>query len=67
MLKRGAGALDDYEVLEVLLMAFIPRRDVKPVTKALQKQFGSLPAILPAPAEELVKVDCFCETIAQSR
>ena len=31
LLKRGAGALDDYEILEVLLMAFIPRRDVKPI------------------------------------
>lgn len=26
LLKRGAGALDDYEILEVILMAFIPRR-----------------------------------------
>ena len=34
LLKRGAGARDDYEVLEVLLMAFIPRRDVKPIAKA---------------------------------
>ena len=34
LLSRGAAALDDYEILEVLLMAFIPRRDVKPIAKA---------------------------------
>lgn len=64
LLKRGAGALDDYEILEVLLMAFIPRRDVKPIAKALEKQFGSLSAILAAPPDALVKVDGVGETVA---
>lgn len=64
LLTRGAGALEDYEVLEVLLMAFIPRRDVKPIAKALQREFGSLSAILAAPPEELVKVDGVGETVA---
>ena len=64
LLKRGAGALDDYEVLEVLLMAFIPRRDVKPIAKALQAKFKSLSAILAAPADDLVKVDGVGETVA---
>lgn len=64
LLARGPGALDDYEVLEVLLMAFIPRRDVKPIAKALQAKFRSLSAVLAAPAEELVKVDGVGETVA---
>ena len=64
LLKRGAGALDDYEVLEVLLMAFIPRRDVKPIAKALQARFGSLSGILAAPAADLVKVEGVGETVA---
>ncbi|MAN44814.1 MAG: JAB domain-containing protein [Alphaproteobacteria bacterium] len=64
LLKRGATALDDYEVLEVLLMAFIPRRDVKPIAKALQARFGSLSAILAAPSGDLVKVDGVGETVA---
>lgn len=64
LLKRGAGALDDYEILEVLLMAFIPRRDVKPIAKALETKFGSLSAILAAPVEELVKVAGVGETVA---
>ena len=63
-LKHGAGALDDYEVLEVMLMGFIPRRDVKPIAKALQAKFKSLSAILAAPAEDLVKVDGVGETVA---
>ena len=30
LLSRGSEALDDYELLETLLFAFLPRRDVKP-------------------------------------
>ncbi|MFN3610041.1 MAG: UPF0758 domain-containing protein, partial [Hyphomonas sp.] len=64
LLKRGAGALDDYEILEVLLMAFIPRRDVKPIAKALEARFGSLSAILAAPVEDLVKVGGVGDSVA---
>ncbi len=64
LMKRGAGALDDYEILEALLVAFIPRRDVKPVAKALEKKVGGLSVILAAPAEELVKVDGVGEMLA---
>ncbi|MCA8898718.1 MAG: DNA repair protein RadC [Hyphomonas sp.] len=64
LLSRGAGALDDYEILEVLLMAFIPRRDVKPIAKALETKFGGLSGILAAPAADLVKVDGIGETVA---
>lgn len=63
-MKRGAAALDDYEILEVLLMAFIPRPDVKPIAKALDKQFGGLSATLAAPVDDLVKVDGVGETVA---
>ena len=55
LLTRGATALSNYEVLEVLLMAFIPRRDVKPIAKALEARFGSLSAILAAPTETIQK------------
>ena len=64
LLSRGASALDDYEILEVLLMAFIPRRDVKPIAKALEAKFGSLSGVLAAPAGELVKVTGIGETVA---
>ena len=64
LLARGASSLDDYVVLEVLLMAFIPRRDVKPIAKALQARFGSLSAILAAPSRDLVQVPGIGETVA---
>lgn len=64
LLMRGAGALDDYELLEALLFAFIPRRDVKPIAKDLLKQFGSISAVLVAPAQELRKVKGIGESAA---
>ncbi len=64
LLARGPGALDDYEILEVLLMAFIPRRDVKPVAKQLLKVHGSLSAVLAAPAADLQKTEGIGETAA---
>ena len=64
LLKRGAGAPDDYEILEVLLMAFISRRDVTPIATALEGKFGSLSAILAAPSVDLLKVPGAGETVA---
>ncbi len=57
LLKRGPDALDDYELLEALLFAFIPRRDVRPVAKALLARFGALSAILAAEVKDLTKVE----------
>lgn len=51
---RGEG-LADYEVLELLLMQFIPRRDVKPAAKELIKMAGSLSKVLDLPAHEIAK------------
>ena len=45
-------------------MAFIPRRDVTPIAKALEDKFGSLSAILAAPSEDLLKVPGAGETVA---
>jgi len=42
--------------VELLLTLCIPRRDVKPVAKALLKEFGNLRGVLDAPAEALQKV-----------
>ncbi|MBI1308937.1 MAG: DNA repair protein RadC [Proteobacteria bacterium] len=49
---RGAG-LADYELLELALTFAIPRKDVKPIAKALLARFGSLSAVLSASAEQL--------------
>lgn len=53
VLSAGATSLADYELLEMLLFPGVPRRDTKPLAKALINHFGSLAAVLEAPAEAL--------------
>ncbi|MBA4050285.1 MAG: hypothetical protein C0472_00040, partial [Erythrobacter sp.] len=48
LLTGGAEALADYEVLEYLLFAAIPRGNTKPMAKALLAQFGSLAGVMNA-------------------
>ncbi|HKX80278.1 MAG TPA: DNA repair protein RadC [Novosphingobium sp.] len=48
LLEGGAEALADHEVIEYLLMTAIPRRDVKPLARALIQRFGSLAGVLNA-------------------
>ena len=55
-LEAGDGALADYEVLELVLFRLLPRRDTKPVAKALIDRFGSLAAIFNAPLHLLTEV-----------
>ena len=52
-LKSGADGLADYELLELLLCAAIPRRDVKPLAKDLVKAFGGYGGVLKATAKQL--------------
>lgn len=52
----GVSALPDYELLELFLFRSIPQRDVKPLAKALLARFGSLPAALSAPLEDMLQV-----------
>lgn len=52
-LSQGPDSLADYELLELLLFSAIPRRDTKPLAKTLIATFGSLGAVLNAPAEQL--------------
>ena len=56
-LKNGIEGLADYEMLELLLFFAIPRRDTKPIAKALLAEFGTLDAVLDAPIEHLKKID----------
>ena len=52
-LAEGPDALAEYELLEMLLFPCIPRRDVKPLAKALLAAFGSLWGVVNAPASAL--------------
>lgn len=65
-LQGGAEALADYELLEMLLMQALPRRDVKPLAKNLIARFESFNNVLEAPVEELLKVTGMGETSATS-
>ena len=40
--RAGREALEDYELLELLLFRSIPQRDVKPLAKELLARFGSV-------------------------
>jgi DNA repair protein RadC len=51
--ERGPHALADYELLELILFRSIPRRDVKPLAKALIAEFGSLAEVIAAPISRL--------------
>jgi DNA repair protein RadC len=53
LLDAGADSLPDYELLEVLLFANDPRKDVKPLAKALLDRFGGFPEVLTADAGAL--------------
>ncbi|OHC74935.1 MAG: hypothetical protein A3G18_01255 [Rhodospirillales bacterium RIFCSPLOWO2_12_FULL_58_28] len=56
-IKGGAEALPDYELLELLLFSAIPRRDVKPLAKALIDKFGTFAGVINAEPAALAKVD----------
>jgi DNA repair protein RadC len=56
-LKNGAGALADYELLEMILYSASPRMDTKPLAKKLLEHFGSFAATVHATPVELAKVD----------
>jgi len=56
----------DYELLELLLFMAIPRRDVKPIAKALIARFGSLNGVLNASQAELEGVAGISEITATS-
>jgi DNA repair protein RadC len=49
--EAGADALPDYELLELILFRAAPRRDTKPLAKAILARFGSFAEALNAPEE----------------
>ena len=55
--RHGADALPDYELLELALFRAIPRRDVKPLAKALIRRFGSFAEVLSAEPARLAEIE----------
>ena len=54
--QGGAGAVPDYELLEMILYRALPRGDTKPLAKTLLKRFGDLNHVLAAPPPRLKEV-----------
>lgn len=54
--SAGAEALSDYELLELVLFRALPRRDVKPLAKALIQTFGSFAETVHAPDARLREI-----------
>ena len=54
--EAGADALSDYELLEAVLFRAQPRRDVKPLAKALIATFDSFAEVISAPVARLGQV-----------
>lgn len=56
--EEGAGeGMADYEFLELVLFRALPRRDVKPIAKALIARFGTFAEVLAARPERLAEVE----------
>ncbi len=54
LFEAGPDALQDYELLELLLFTAIPRRDTKPLAKELLSEFKDLWSLLNAGPERLM-------------
>ena len=55
-INGGADTLPDYEMLELVLFAAVPRGDMKPLAKDLLKRFGSFADVISAPRARLLEV-----------
>ena len=55
-LNAGAGALADYELLELILFSAVPRADTKPIAKALLARFGGFAAVISAEPRRLDEI-----------
>ncbi|WP_137391406.1 RadC family protein [Rhodoligotrophos defluvii] len=61
---RGPDSLADYELLELILFRSMPRRDTKPVAKALIDKFGTFAEVFSAKPERLMEVPGVGESVA---
>src|SRR4051812_27408590 len=57
LLTAGPDALADYEMLEMILFIALPRRDTKPIARAMLTRFGSFGAVIGAPVPELLAIE----------
>jgi len=56
LIEGGGDALLDHELIEYVLALAIPRRDTKPLAKALLHEFGGIAGLLTADADAIARV-----------
>jgi DNA repair protein RadC len=59
----GAGAMPDYEMLELVLFRAIPRQDVKPLARRLLEMFGDFNGVVSAPPARLAQLEGVGEAV----
>ena len=57
LLTAGPDAVADHELLEMVLFLALPRRDTKPIARALLARFGSFAGAISAPLPALRGID----------
>jgi DNA repair protein RadC len=57
LLTAGPDSLNDQDLLELILFLALPRRDTKPIARALLARFGSFASVIAAPVPELRAVE----------
>ncbi|MEM6665397.1 MAG: DNA repair protein RadC [Pseudomonadota bacterium] len=62
--ESGSDGMPDYELLELILFRSIPRRDTKPVAKALLDRFGTIANVFGAPISRLAEIEGVGKTVA---
>ncbi len=60
--EGGPDAMPDYELMELVLFTVLPRRDVKPLAKALIERFGSFAGVFGAEAARLREISGLGDT-----
>ena len=61
----GERGFEDHTLLELLLFYGVPQKDTNPIAHRLIERFGSLPAVLEAPARELMQIEGVGENVAR--
>ena len=57
LLTAGPDSVADHELLEMVLFLALPRRDTKPIARALLTRFGSFAAAISAPLPDLRSIE----------
>jgi DNA repair protein RadC len=64
LLTAGPEAVADHELLEMVLFLALPRRDTKPIARALLARFSSFSGAISAPLRDLAAVEGMGEAAA---